>query len=232
MEKKQISLSNFIRQLTRTMDDLTIRTFHFNPIMVNTMVLHDDTGDAVIVDPGNCQMHEDEQLRDYIREHNLVVKYIINTHPHVDHIAGNPWCVKEYRAPLCCHEAGMPIYERADAYGVAFGLILDPMPQPSIFLEEGEYIKFGNQTLQVLYTPGHCAGSITLHDARHKFVICGDLLFEGSVGRADLPTGDMQQLLNSIRDNILTLDDETIVYPGHGGATTVGNERNHNIYLK
>lgn len=210
---------------------MTIRTFHFNPIQVNTMVLHDETGEAIIVDPGNSASYEDEQLREYIQQHQLVVKCIVNTHPHIDHIAGNPWCVKEYGAPLCMHEAGMVIYDKAYAYGAAFGLPADNMPQPTRFLTHGDSIRFGNQELHVLYTPGHCDGSICLYDKKNKFVISGDLIFEGSVGRSDLPTGDGYVLLQSIQNNILSLDDEVTIYPGHGGTTTVGNERLYNPFF-
>lgn len=232
MAKKKISLSQFMSDLTRNYNTMTIRTFHFNPLQVNTFVLHDETGDAIIIDPGNCNEHENRQLQDYILNHNLLVKYIINTHPHIDHVAGNPWCANEYHVPVCLHEAGLPIYNQAYAYGAAFGLLVDNMPNPSMFLLEGEILHYGNQTLQVLYTPGHCDGSICLYDKTNKFVICGDLIFEGSIGRADLPTGDYDTLINAIRENILNLDDEVTLYPGHGGTTTVGNERQYNPYLR
>jgi len=211
---------------------MTIQTFHFNPIMVNTLVLHDETREALIVDPGNYNESENERLAEYIDKENLTVKAIINTHPHIDHIAGNEWTVQKYGAPLLCHEAGMPIYHKAFAYSVAFGFPTEHMPEPSRFLNEGDTVQFGYQTLQVLYTPGHCDGSISLYDANNHLVICGDLLFEGSVGRADLPTGDMNLLLEMVRTKILTLDGNTIVYPGHGDTTTVENEKLYNPFLQ
>ncbi|MCQ2291659.1 MAG: MBL fold metallo-hydrolase [Bacteroidales bacterium] len=232
MEKKKISLSQFMKNLNRTYNDMTIRTFHFNPIQVNTFILHDETGDAIIVDPGNCASYEDEQLKEYILQHNLLVKYIINTHPHIDHVAGNPWCANEYHVPVCMHEAGLPIYDKAYAYGAAFGILVDSMPHPSMLLMDGEILHYGNQELQVFYTPGHCDGSICLYDKKNKFVISGDLIFEGSVGRSDLPTGDPYLLIKSIQDSILTLDDDVVIYPGHGDTTTIGNERLHNPYLQ
>jgi len=126
----------------------------------------------------------------------------------------------------------MPIYHKAYAYSVAFGFPTDNMPEPTRFLNEGDTVKFGHQTLEVLYTPGHCAGSISLYDPNNKLVICGDLLFEGSVGRADLPTGDMSLLLEMVRTKILTLDGNTVVYPGHGDTTTVENEKLYNPFLQ
>ena len=232
MEKKRISLTEFIQNLTQRFQTMTIRTFHFNPIQVNTLVLHDDTGEAIIVDPGNCQSFEDEQLKEYVETHHLTVKCIVNTHPHIDHIAGNNWCANHFNAPVWCHEAGMRIYNKSYAYAIAFGLSVDKMPAPAKFLKEGDEIRFGDQCLSVLYTPGHCDGSICLYDATNKFLICGDVLFEGSVGRSDLPTGNHELLLQMIREKIFTLPDDTVIYPGHGLNTTVAYEKTHNPFLQ
>ncbi|MBQ5993856.1 MAG: MBL fold metallo-hydrolase [Bacteroidales bacterium] len=210
---------------------MEIKTFHFNPIMVNTYLLSDETGEAVIVDPGNCRSYEDEQIREYVSAKNLRVKYIINTHPHIDHIAGNPWCMAEYHPELLMHEAGMPIYNKAFAYAAAFGLETEKMPAPDRFLQEGDVVTFGNQKLKVLYTPGHCDGSICLYSADNKLIITGDLIFELSVGRSDLPTGNEALLQQSIREKILPLPDEVTILSGHGGPTTVGRERRGNPYL-
>lgn len=210
---------------------MEIKTFHFNPIMVNTYLLSDETGEAVIVDPGNCQTYEDEQIREYVSAKNLKIKYIINTHPHIDHIAGNPWCMAEYHPELLMHEAGMPIYNKAFAYAAAFGLETEKMPAPDRFLQEGDVVTFGNQQLKVLYTPGHCDGSICLYSADNNLIITGDLIFELSVGRSDLPTGNEALLQQSIREKILPLPDEVTILSGHGDPTTVGRERRGNPYL-
>ena len=231
MLKKHKTLNEMIKQSQLKFVNMDIKTFHFNPIMVNTYILSDETGEAVIVDPGNCRMYEDEQIRDYVKTKNLKIKYIINTHPHIDHIAGNPWCVSKYQAELLMHEAGMPIYNKSFAYAAAFGLDVSEMPAPDRFLKEGDEIMFGNQRLTVLYTPGHCDGSICLYNIDNQFVITGDLIFELSVGRSDLPTGSESLLLQSIREKILTLPDEVKLFPGHGDPTTVGRERRQNPFL-
>ena len=230
--KKHKTLSEVVGQSQLKFVNMEIKTFHFNPIMVNTYILSDETGEAVIVDPGNCRMYEDEQIRDYVSDKNLKIKYIINTHPHIDHIAGNPWCVSEYHAELLMHEAGMPIYNKAFAYAAAFGLEVSGMPVPDRFLKEGDEVAFGNQRLSVLYTPGHCDGSICLYNSENQFVITGDLIFELSVGRSDLPTGSESLLLQSIREKILTLPDEVTLFPGHGFPTTVGKERRGNPFIQ
>lgn len=232
MEKKRISLTDFIQNLTQTFQNMTIRIFHFNPIQVNTLVLHDETGEAIIIDPGNCQSFEDEQLKEYVETHQLTVKAIVNTHPHIDHIAGNHWCADHFNVPVWCHEGGMRIYNKAYAYAIAFGLSVDEMPAPARFLKEGDEVRFGNQCLSVLYTPGHCDGSICLYDATNKLLICGDVLFEGSIGRSDLPTGNHELLLQMIREKIFTLPDDTVIYPGHGPNTSVANEKTHNPFLQ
>ena len=229
--KKHKSLRELVGESKLKIVNMEIKTFHFNPIMVNTYLLSDETGEAVIVDPGNCRSYEDEQIREYVSAKNLRVKYIINTHPHIDHIAGNPWCMAEYHPELLMHEAGMPIYNKAFAYAAAFGLETEKMPAPDRFIQEGDVVTFGNQKLKVLYTPGHCDGSICLYSADNKLIITGDLIFELSVGRSDLPTGNEALLQQSIREKILPLPDEVTILSGHGGPTTVGRERRGNPYL-
>lgn len=212
--------------------DLTIRIFHFNFIQVNTYVLHDDTGEAVIIDPGNYVESEDNILAEYIEKENLKVKYIITTHPHIDHILGNEFCKKQYRADLLMHEAGLPIYRNAPSYGSSFGIDGLQFPEPDRFLKAGDLLSFGNQQLEVRYTPGHCDGSICLYDKKHNLVFTGDVLFEESIGRTDLPTGNLELLLASIKANLLTLDDSVMAYPGHGDNTLIGRERTNNPYLQ
>lgn len=229
--KKHKSLHELVGESKLNFVNMEIKTFHFNPIMVNTYILSDETNEAVIVDPGNCQTYEDAQIRDYVASKNLKIKYLINTHPHIDHILGNPWCVTEYHPEVLMHEAGLSIYNKAHMYAIAFGLEANKMPAPDRFLKEGDVVKFGNQQLRVLYTPGHCDGSICLYSSENKLIITGDLIFELCVGRSDLPTGNEALLQQSIREKILTLEDDVTILSGHGGPTTVGRERNSNPYI-
>ena len=211
---------------------MDIKVFHFNPIQVNTYIVSDETGEAIIIDPGNCRSYEDEQIREYVEQKQLKLRYIVNTHPHIDHIAGNGWCVEEYGAQVLLHKAGMPIYDKAYAYAIAFGMEIDKMPTPSKFLEENDEISIGNTSFSVFYTPGHCDGSICLYFKDEKIIFTGDLIFELSVGRSDLPTGDEEVLQKSIKEKIFALDDEVIILSGHGGKTTVGKERTLNPYIR
>jgi glyoxylase-like metal-dependent hydrolase (beta-lactamase superfamily II) len=231
LQKKHKTLREMVAESKLKFVNMEIKTFHFNPLMVNTYILSDETGEAVIVDPGNSQTYEDEQIREYIAAKNLKIKYIINTHPHLDHIAGNPWCKKEFGVDVMLHEAGMKEYNRAFAYAAVFGFEIEKMPEPDRFLNEGDEVTFGNQKLKVLYTPGHCAGSICLYSSENQVIFTGDLIFEQCVGRSDLPTGNEVELQRSIREKILTLPDEVTILSGHGDATTVGRERSGNIYI-
>ena len=214
-------------------NDLKIRIFVFNQIEVNTLVLYDDTNEAVIVDPGMGSFIERQELADFVLDNGLKIKYIINTHPHIDHVLGNGYCVDVYKAPLLMHEAGMDIYRQAFAYGAAFGLDCDrsDFPAPDRYLKEGDRITFGRQELQVLYTPGHADGSVSLYVLAAGCVIVGDVLFAGSIGRSDLPTGNHSTLIDSIKTQLMTLPDTTVVYTGHGPSTTIGKEKRGNPFL-
>ena len=220
-----------MERLHITIDDVTIRIFHFNFIQVNTYILYDKTKEAIIIDPGNSTHEENKILSDYIQKEGLSVKYIINTHPHIDHILGNAFCKSTYNVPLWAHEAGMPIYRDAYAYATSFNFQTSEFPAIDHFVNAGDSVSFGNQTLHILYTPGHCDGSICLWDKKHSLVFTGDVLFEENIGRADLPTGNLNLLIESIKSNLLTLDDSTLVFPGHGDSTTIGRERRNNPYL-
>lgn len=212
--------------------EMTIKTFHFNPLQVNTYVLHDDTNQAVIVDPGNYEEKEHEALMDYIVKMNLSVQFVVNTHPHLDHVCGNKWCVEHLHCPVYMHEKALGIYHQAAIYASVMGMEVEPCPEPSKLLKEGDILSFGNQHLQVLYTPGHAEGSICLYDAANQLVFVGDVLFAGSVGRSDFPTGSAILLIQSIREKLMVLPDETEVYCGHDIKTTIGYEKLHNIFIQ
>lgn len=226
------SLRNIVGKTKFKISDMEIKVFHFNPIVVNTYIISDETNEAIIVDPGNCRSYEDEQIKAYVLSKNLKIKYIINTHPHVDHVAGNGWCVAEYKAPVCMHKAGLPIYEKSYAYAVAFGMSIDSLPNPDKYLNDGDELSFGNTSFSILYTPGHCDGSICLVFADSKIVLTGDLIFENSVGRSDLPTGNETVLMQSIKEKIFALDDDFVILSGHGDKTTVGQEKKMNPYIR
>jgi len=229
--KKKINLKDYFEAMKLKMNDLNIKIFHFNVIQVNTLVCYDETNEGVIVDPGMSSADEQQMLLDFITKENIVVKYVINTHPHIDHVLGNAFCVSEFKAPLVAHKAGLPIYKEAPIHALTFRFPNVEYPTPDIFINDGDTITFGNQLWKAIYTPGHADGSVCFYDEKNKFVIAGDVLFAGSIGRTDLPTGNFQQLLQNIIEKLLTLGDEVVVIPGHAETTTIGNEKMNNPYL-
>ena len=200
-------------------------------IQVNTLVCYDETKNGVIVDPGMSSKREEDMLVDFISKEEILVKYIINTHPHIDHVAGNSFCKTIFDAPLVAHHAGMEIYKMATNHAKLYGFQSTNFPDPDLFVNDNDEICFGSHIWQVIYTPGHADGSICLYDKNNKFVIVGDLLFSGSIGRTDLPTGNFKLLLQSIKGKILPLGDEVLVIPGHAETTTIVNERDNNPYF-
>lgn len=211
---------------------INIKVFVFNPFMENTYILHDDTKECIIIDPGCSTDDERNTLRTYIEQEKLKPVGLINTHTHVDHILGNNFVFRTYKLKPVIHKEGEMFLESAPEHASIFGIEAERMILPEKYLEDGEYIQFGNSSLEVLYTPGHANGSICLVSHDHRFVITGDVLFQGGIGRTDLPTGNYETLLESITQKLYTLPDEYAVYPGHGPGTTIGEEKSDNPFIR
>jgi hydroxyacylglutathione hydrolase len=211
---------------------MNLKIFVFNTFMVNCYLLYDGTGEAIIVDAACCDSKEQRQLADFIEKNNLKLVRNINTHCHIDHIVGNDFIEKTYRIRPECHKEGNPFFLTAKEIGLSFGYKLDRIPEPEGFLEEGDTILFGESELKVLYTPGHAAGSICLYSEKDGFVITGDVLFRETIGRTDLPSGDFDLLMNSIKTKLFTLPPETVVWPGHGPETSISYEIVNNPFIR
>ncbi|MDE7025672.1 MAG: MBL fold metallo-hydrolase [Paramuribaculum sp.] len=213
---------------------MKIAQFEFNLFGVNTYIVWDETEkQAAIIDPGMQTDAEAMQLDEFINAHSLKVVHLINTHLHIDHTLGNDHMIKQYGLKTEAHHddsvLGLARAEQARMFHLR-------IPQPSPLnidksLHQGDEIAIGAETLKVIEVPGHSQGSIALYSAKDKFVITGDALFNCSIGRTDLPGGNHIQLINAIRQQLLTLPDDTVVYPGHGPATTIGAEKYQNPYL-
>ncbi|MCF8229707.1 MAG: MBL fold metallo-hydrolase [Bacteroidales bacterium] len=210
---------------------ITIKRFVFNPFQVNTYLLYDDTNECVIIDPGCYDEYEEEQLKDFISEKELKPVRLLNTHSHVDHILGNNFITATYGLKPVIHAAGLAFHKAAPQHGEAFGISIPQQQDPERYIAEGEKIHFGKSILEVLDAPGHVDGHVCFMNRDQKFLIVGDVIFQMSIGRTDLPSGNMDLLLNNIREKILTLPDDYILYPGHGPETTVGFERKNNPFL-
>lgn len=210
---------------------IQIKKFIFNAFQVNTILLYDETKECIIIDPACYENHERKILIDFIKTQNLNLKKQINTHCHVDHILGCNFIKEYFDANLEIHEESMFLLKNAHHHALNFGFSMNPLIAPSTFLKDGDVIKFGKSTLEVLYTPGHASGSICLYSKEEKIVIVGDVLFHGSIGRTDLPTGDFDILKQSIHNKLFVLDENVKVIPGHGPDTTIGFEKKNNPFV-
>jgi|TARA_B100001971_G_C18228638_1_gene562373 glyoxylase-like metal-dependent hydrolase (beta-lactamase superfamily II) len=210
---------------------ITLKKFTFNPFQVNTYLISDETGECIIIDPAMDGSIEEAEIAEYIKIHNLTPVMLLLTHAHVDHIGGTNFMVEKYGLKLTAHRDCVPFLTNASAYASTFGLSIDSRMEIQNFIDENNEVKFGNSVLKVLFTPGHANGSLCFYSPESNFVITGDVLFNQSIGRTDLPTGNYDLLQNSIWEKLFTLPDDTVVYPGHGPETTIGFEKVNNPFV-
>lgn len=210
---------------------ISVHHFVFNPFQENTYLLSDETGECLIVDAGCMDPGEEEELDRYIRDHGLHPAGLVNTHCHLDHLTGNRFCLEKYSLLTQCHKDDVFLLEGASGHAMIFGMVVSRPPAPGNLLSDGSTVKFGDSVLEVIHVPGHSPGSIALFSAEEKFVLVGDVLFQGSIGRTDLPGGNFNTLLDSIKSRLFPLGDEVRVLPGHGPTTTIGEEKKHNPFL-
>ncbi len=209
-----------------------VQGFTFNPFMENTFVLYDDTKECVIVDPGCYETDEREALFDLISKEELTPVKLINTHCHLDHVLGNKAVAEKYDIGLYINPEEKMLLDAAPNYAPAYGFRYDGSPEPTGHLKEGEILTFGDSAMDIIFAPGHSPGHVALYAKEEGILIGGDILFEGGIGRTDLPGGDHATLIRNIKEKVLTLPGGTTVYPGHGGATTVDDERRSNPFLQ
>jgi hydroxyacylglutathione hydrolase len=210
---------------------INIQRFTFNPVQENTYVLRNDKDACCIIDPGCYFDNERRTLQKFIEDQKLIPKLLLNTHCHLDHVFGNKFIFDTYQLPLHLHEKEKQVLDYAPTSGLNWGMPFENYRGELIFLKEGDIIKLDEDELSVLDTPGHSPGSVCFYCGAQKFLIGGDVLFRQSIGRTDLPGGDHAALLKSIREKLLVLPDDVIVYPGHGEPTTIGFEKKNNPFL-
>jgi glyoxylase-like metal-dependent hydrolase (beta-lactamase superfamily II) len=210
---------------------ISVHYFTFSPFQENTYVLHDETGACVIIDPGCYDKREEKELTDYIEKNNLSPKRLLNTHCHIDHVFGNDFVARTYNIGLEMHELDLPLLQGVTQQAQLYGLNVTPSPEPTHFLKAGDVVTFGNSSLRVIFVPGHAPGHIAFVSDEQRFVINGDVLFNGSIGRTDLPGGNFETLIHSIRTELFSLDDDFQVFTGHGTPTSIGYEKQHNPFL-
>lgn len=211
---------------------MKIQKFTFNFFGENTYVLYDETSECVIIDPGCCNTNEEEILSDFITQNKLKPVLLLNTHCHIDHILGNAFIKNKYQIPFYINENDDSMLKAGSSIAQSYGISYNPSPLPDKFIGENDQLKFGNTVLEIVFTPGHSPGSICFINHENRIIIGGDVLFNGSIGRTDLPGGDFQTLENSITEKLYSLPENYVVYCGHGPETTIGFEKFNNPFVR
>lgn len=204
----------------------------YNPFQENTYILYDETQECIVIDPGCLNVTEESDLKKHISDLGLTPVGLYNTHCHLDHVFGNAFVSKTWGLELAVHEGEVPVLDAVPQICKMYGMPYPkPSPNPVHFLQPGQTITFGHSVLDILFTPGHSPASVSFFSKDSGILIAGDVLFNGSIGRTDLPGGSLDVLMESIRREYVHLGDEVVVYPGHGPATTIGHERKTNPFL-
>ena len=207
------------------------KSFVFNPFSENTYILYLESGEAIIMDPGNSDAAEDRKLADFITTNGLKPVLLLNTHAHLDHILGNHFVHSKYGLLPQLHQADLQLLDALVYSSTFYGVNAIASPQPEVLLNEGDTVRMGSEELKVIFAPGHSPGSICFYSEKHKILWGGDVLFRESIGRTDLPGGDFDTLAHHIHTKLFSLPDEVTVYSGHGVPTTIGHEKKHNPFV-
>jgi len=211
---------------------LTVKPFSFNPVEENTYVLYNEKKECCIIDPGCYFPAEKTRLKEFIEESGLHPVLLLNTHCHLDHVFGNKFVYETWHLLLHIHENEKQMLDLAPASGEIWQMPFDSYNGKLVYIKEGSAVKIGADELNVLFTPGHSPGHVCFYSEEGNFAISGDVLFNGSIGRTDLPGGNFDTLINSIQTQLFTLPDDTRIYPGHGPMTTIGFEKMNNPFVK
>jgi len=209
---------------------ITVKQFIFNPIEVNTYLLHDSSNECIIIDAGCFYENEQQVIVNYIETNNLKPIKLVQTHGHFDHVLGNKFLAQKYNIPVYAHKMSEKFIGNIAKHALRFGFQVEDSVPIDYFVNEGDKMIFGNSELQVFHVPGHSPGSVVYYSAEGNFAIVGDVLFKGSIGRTDLEDGNLDLLLNGIYNKLYTLPDNTTIFPGHGPSTSIGYEKRNNPF--
>jgi glyoxylase-like metal-dependent hydrolase (beta-lactamase superfamily II) len=211
---------------------VTVKSFVFNPFQENTYIVYNAEGEAMIIDPGCHSKSEEQMLTDFIAQKQLKVVHIVNTHLHIDHVLGNAFTEQTYGIKATANKSDEFWMKGLEAQARMFGLALRHEPTPiGQYIAEGDRITLGDDYFDIFEVPGHSPGSVILYSPTSKIVFVGDVLFYNSIGRTDLTGGDYKTLIDGIQSKLLSLPSEVVVYSGHGPATNIGREKEHNPFV-
>lgn len=211
---------------------LKIQAFVFNFASENTYILYNENKNAWLIDPGNMNEQETNLISNFIKDNELKIEKILLTHAHIDHVFGLQWAYDTFKTPVIMHKEDQEILDMLQMSGMRFGINIDPVKVDVQYINEDDELDFDGEKFKIYHVPGHSPGSIIFHNENQKFMISGDVLFEGSIGRTDLFKGNYDQLINGIKTKLFILDDETQVFSGHGNPTSIGFEKQYNPFLR
>ncbi|KFF23975.1 MBL fold metallo-hydrolase [Chryseobacterium vrystaatense] len=211
---------------------LQIQGFVFNFASENTYILYNENKNAWLIDPGNMNEQETQAVENFISENGLKIKNILLTHAHIDHVLGLQWAFDTFKVPVLMHQDDQEVLDMLQASGMRFGFSVNPVKADITYISEGEVLELDGEKFKIYHVPGHSPGSVVYHNEEQKFMISGDVLFEGSIGRTDLYKGNHELLIDGITNKLFILDDETQVFSGHGNPTTIGFEKQYNPFFK
>lgn len=211
---------------------LQIQGFVFNFASENTYVLYNENKNAWLIDPGNMSEQETNAIDQFIKEKGLKIEKILLTHAHIDHVLGLQWAFDTFKVPVYLHKEDQEVLDMLQASGMRFGFPVEPVKVDIIYINEGEELALDGEKFNIYHVPGHSPGSVVYHNENQKFMISGDVLFEGSIGRTDLYKGNYEQLIDGIKTKLFVLDPDTQVFSGHGNPTSIGFEKQYNPFFK
>ncbi len=211
---------------------ISLQQFTFNPYQENTYLLYNEQKECIIIDPGMYEGWEQNQVVRFVHEQGLSPVLLLNTHCHIDHVLGNKFVYDQWGLKPQFHKGELVLLQSVASYAPQMGFHYELSPEPDSFIEAGSQISFGDSKLQAIWAPGHSPAHLCFFAEEENFLIGGDVLFRESIGRTDLPGGNHQQLLESIKSNLYSLPDNCVVYPGHGPSTTIAHEKSHNPFVR
>ncbi|HAO28255.1 MAG TPA: MBL fold hydrolase [Chryseobacterium indologenes] len=211
---------------------LQIQGFVFNFASENTYILYNENKNAWLIDPGNMNAQETQAIDNFIKENGLNIQKILLTHAHIVNVLGLQWAFDTFKVPVSLHQDDHEVLNMLQASGIRFGMKIDPVKVDINYVKEGDELELDGEKFTIYHVPGHSPGSVVYHNDQQKFMISGDVLFEGSIGRTDLYKGNYEQLIDGIKTKLFVLDDATQVFSGHGNPTTIGFEKQYNPFLK